>query len=211
MTPPTMLSDRVRDYLTEIGRGWTGRGCVVECGAWLGGGSVALADGLAAAGYDWPLYVYDHWTANASEVGKARKGGLIIKPGQDLEPVYRKFVEPHAPFGLTTSRCRIEQAWWAGHPIEVWILDAAKREGPFYGALQTFGSSWIAGHTIIGLLDYGFYRTYPADDPRREVYLEQEAFINRFRDRFAPIRDFGPADSPAFFRYMKPINWGAEL
>jgi len=207
---PTMLSWKVRDYLQHVGSQWTGEGFAVECGAWLGGGTAALATGLNEAGYDRPLCVYDRWEANNEEVKKAWNANVKLTCGQNIEPVFREFVEPHCNFPVKTYRGRIEQAKWCGHPIEIWLLDAAKREGPFYGALRAFGPSWIPGVTTIGLLDFGFYRSF-GDDPKAEFYLEQLAFIDRFPDRFELIEDFGPDDSPAFFKYVKPINWEREI
>lgn len=207
---PTMLSQKVRDHLRTVGASWTGQGDAVECGAWLGGGTAALADGLSAAGYNRTLHVYDRWEANKEEVSKAAAAGLAIYDKQDIEPIFRDFVHPHCQFDVETYRGRIDQAVWCGGPIEIWLLDAAKREGPFYGALKAFGPSWIPGVTTVGLLDFGFYRSF-GDDPKAELYLEQKAFIDRFRDRFEVVKDFQPGDSPVFFRYVKAIDWGAEL
>ena len=208
---PTMLSDEVRMYLTERGSSWSGAGYAVECGAWLGGGTAALADGLSLAGYDRPLCVYDKWKANREEVFKAKFGHVNVIENQNLEPIFRDFATPHCNgFDLKTYQGWIERAVWCGHPIEIWLLDAAKREGPFYGALKAFGPSWIPGVTTVGLLDFGFYRKF-GDDPKGELYLEQAAFIDRFNDRFELIEDFGPDDSPAFFKYVEPIDWEEEI
>ena len=208
---PTMLSGEVREYLAELGAGWSGAGYAVECGAWLGGGTAALADGLSWANYDRPLCVYDKWTANREEVGKAKAGNVHVAQGQNLEPIFRDLVTPYCVgFDLKTYRGWIEKSSWCGHPIEIWLLDAAKREGPFYGALKTIGPSWIPGVPTVGLLDYGFYRKF-GDDPKGELYLEQVAFMDRFSDRFELIQDFGPDDSPAFFKYLHPIDWEVEV
>lgn len=210
-SPPTMLSDEVLEYLADLGTTWTGKGYAVECGAWLGGGTAALAEGLSWAGYDRPLCVYDRWEANKEEVGKAKAAGFKISNGQNIEPNFRQFVGPHCDgFPIKTYRGRIEQARWCGHEIEIWLLDAAKRPGPFYGALKAFGPSWIPGLTTVGLLDYGFWRKYDGH-PEQELYYEQVAFIHRFEDHFELIKDFGPDDSPAFFKYVKPINWNREV
>ena len=64
--------------------------------------------------------------------------------------------------------------------------------------------------TTVGLLDYVFYRKV-CDDPKGELYLEQVAFMDRFSDRFELIQDFGPDDSPAFFKYLHPIDWEDEV
>lgn len=209
---PTMLSDDVRDFLTLLGGEWSGQGYAVECGAWLGGGTAALAQGLSESGYERPLCVYDRWEANKEEVVKSKSAGFTIVDGQNIEPNFRSFVEPQCKgFSLKTYRGRIEQAKWCGHPIEIWLLDAAKREGPFYGALRAFGPSWIPGVTTVGLLDFGYYRSFGDDNPKGELYLEQKAFIDRFSDRFELIDDFGPDDSPAFYKYVEPINWAREV
>jgi len=209
---PTMLSEEIRDYLAEIGSSWSGAGYAVECGAWLGGGTAALATGLSEAGYDLPLCVYDKWQANREEVFKAKFGNVPMVDGQNIEPIFRDFATPYCEgFPIKTYRGRIEQAKWCGHPIEIWLLDAAKREGPFYGALKAFGPSWIPGVTTVGLLDYGFYRQFGDDDPKGELYLEQVAFMDRFSDRFELMEDFGPSDSPAFFKYVEEIDWEDEI
>lgn len=203
-----MLNDDVRDFMRDIGSSWMGKGYAVECGAWLGGGTAALAQGLSHARYDRPLCVYDRWNPNAEEVQKARIDGVSIAIGQNIEPTFRNLVEPHCGgFDIKTYRGKIEHAKWCGHPIEMFFLDAAKRPGPFYGTLKTFGPSWMPGVTTIGLLDYGFYRKF-AGDPREELYYEQVAFVDRFADHFELLEDFGPDDSPAFFAYVKEIDWG---
>lgn len=207
---PTMISTQVLDYLEEVGAGWEGHGVAVECGCWLGGSMARLCDGLKTAGYDRPVYAFDRWTANPEECEKAASAGVEIEDGQSLEAMFRQNVAPHAPGKLVTVRGRIEQANWSGEPIEIWLLDAAKRPKPFYGALQEFGPSWIPGVTIVGLMDFFFYRKYAMDDPQREFYLEQPMFIERFSDRFELLKTF-EKDSPAFFRYVKPINWTSEL
>ena len=49
---PTMLSPEERRYLYWLGNEvWSGRGCVVEIGSWLGGSTVCLAAGMRASGH----------------------------------------------------------------------------------------------------------------------------------------------------------------
>lgn len=206
---PSMLSQQVNEYLTAVGKCWSGRGVAVECGAWLGSSTSYLGEGLLAAGYDRHLYVFDQFTANRQEVGKARKQGVTLTVGQNTQPVFESMIDGHTP-EVVASRCRIEKAEWDGTPIEIWLLDAAKREGPFYHALRIFGPSWIPGVTVVGLLDFFYYRSFDLADPKRELYLEQEAFIERFCDRFTMVKDFD-GQAPAFFRYEEPINWEREL
>jgi len=49
---PTMLTPEERLYLHWLGAVvWSGRGCVVEIGPWLGGSTVCLAAGMRASGH----------------------------------------------------------------------------------------------------------------------------------------------------------------
>jgi hypothetical protein len=200
---PTMSPPAVLERLYEIGAGWSGRGAAVECGCWLGATCAALASGLAVAGYDRPIYCYDRWEANASEVAKAARFGLALRPGEDLEP---HFLRQLAPFGADVRSLRgpIHRARHAGGPIEIFVLDAAKREPAFGAALRAFGPSWIPGVTVVAFLDFFFYRKLAGAE--REEFRCQERFAERHARQLEPL---GELDSGAYFRYAGPIAWDA--
>jgi len=45
-----MTSPEVHTYLEQLGSEWTGQGCAMELGCWLGATSVPLLQGLVQAG-----------------------------------------------------------------------------------------------------------------------------------------------------------------
>lgn len=198
---PAMSGPPVLERLHAIGAAWTGHGAAVECGSWLGASCAALASGLVEAGYDRPIYCYDRWEANPSEVEKAARLGLALHPGEDLEPHFRRHVETFYS-ELRTTRGSIRHAIWDSGPIEIFLLDAAKREPDFGDTLRSFGPSWIPGVTVVGLLDFYFYRK--KQGPEREEFRCQKRFVERHADSLVPLDEVG---SVAFFRYARRIPW----
>jgi len=79
MSPP-----EVHDYIRDLGRTWTGQGCCMEVGCWLGATSAALLEGLVEAGYDKPFWAFDRWVANESEVRKAKDQKVKLRMKQYL-------------------------------------------------------------------------------------------------------------------------------
>jgi len=196
-----MTSTRVLTYLREIGAGWTGRGVAVECGCWLGATCAALAEGLTRAGYDRPIYCFDHWLAICSEVAKAARQGCTLHVGQNLEPVFRQNVAPFYS-DLVTRRGPIQRAQWNGTPIGIFLLDAAKSDPFFMQTLRIFGPAWIPGEAVIGLMDFYYYRKFTGE--MRNLLHCQERFVQRHTDCLTPLRQF-PKLSPAFFAYTGTI------
>ncbi len=197
MSPPSAL-----EYLHDLGTKWTGQGVAVECGSWLGATCAAMASGLANAGYNRPIYCYDRWKANRHEVAKADlKAGLSLRRRANLEPIFRHYVEPFYP-NLQTFRGKIERARWPGEPIEFFLLDAAKHEPAFSKTLRIFGPSWIPGVTLVGFLDFYYYRK--KEGWRRRLFQCQERFVAKHAECFEPVGEIG---SKAFFRYTQPVRW----
>ena len=199
---PTMSPTSALEYLHEVGSHWSGKGVAVECGSWLGATCAALAAGLVQAGYDRSIYCYDRWKATHREVAKAgRKVGLAIRRGDNLEPIFRTYVNPiYAK--LETFRGKIEKARWVGEPIEVFLLDAAKHEPAFTRTLRIFGPSWIPGTTVVGFLDFYYY--HKIRGWRQRMFRCQERFVEKHAGSFERLHEIG---TNAFFRYTKPIAW----
>lgn len=204
---PTMVSEDVLEYIELIGALWTGRGVAVECGSWLGRSFAHLCDGLQLAGYDRVAHSFDRFEANPDEVAKAAAQGVELRAGQDTSGLFLDNVKPHYP-GVRAHRGRIERAEWCGDPIEIFLIDAAKREAPFKATLQTFGPSFIPGVTVIGLMDFNFHRKKAP--PENEPYLYQRRMVESLGDRLEVMRDWVEKD-PAFFRYAGEVDWRAEL
>lgn len=210
---PTMLDTRVNEYVELVAQDWSGVGAAVECGAWLGATTAYLGRGLRRAGYDRPIHVFDRFEANQAEVIKARAQGIELIEGQDTTGVFHELTGPHVPdWGVEVHRGRIERARWdtasgGGGPIEFFIQDACKYASVFMPTVMSFGPSWVPGVTIVFMMDYWFHQQFPEGHPRRSYYSPHVRFIERHRDCFELLRDFGPEHEPAVFRYTAPIDW----
>ena len=203
---PAMTGADVREYIRELGQGWTGQGVAVECGAWLGASTVALAAGLKEGGYDRTLHVFDRWRATESEVKKAAAGGVAIENRENLRA---RFLANAGAVGVDVEahECQLVFVrWWEAEPIELFLLDAAKWEPGFSAVMRAFGPYWIPGVTTVGLLDYHYWRRQEDERWRKEMRC-QERFIDRHPEAFTVLRDYGPARAPCFFRYEGGINW----
>ncbi len=201
---PRMTQLSHLNYLFELGAGWQGQGVVVECGCWLGASAAAVALGLSRAGYDRPLYCFDRWTAVPTEVAKASARGIDVVDGQNLEPIFRSHVEPFYP-QIETNRGKIEKATWNGAPIELFLIDAAKREPRFLKTMRIFGPSFIPGVTKIVFLDFDYYKRFEGED--RESFQCQQRLVESQPDSFKPLKSIDPIAS---FQYLKPADWGSD-
>jgi hypothetical protein len=201
---PAMTGEALRARLTEVGAGWRGLGCAVECGSWLGASACALAEGLVRAGYDRTLHLFDQWRASESEVAKASAGGVEIQVGDDLSDICRRNVEAVYPV-VVCHRGRIERARWHAEPIEIFILDAAKRDPAFSAVMRKFTRRCVVGATI-GLLDYAYWKE--AADSDREAYRCQPVWACVHCGELGEVEDLGgvPSSSARFFRVLKAIE-----
>ena len=176
---PSMTNAAAHLALDALGQHWTGRGVAVECGCWLGASSAALLRGLVAADYDRPFYAFDRWEANDSEVRKAGAVGVRLAVGEDLmghwlanvAPVYGK---------LQPCRCDLAGLTWKHGPVEVLVMDAAKREPTFSHVMGEFVPHLVDGAWVV-LLDYDYWLRF--DGPQADALRCQERWMEgRGRD-----------------------------
>ena len=202
---PAMSSTITLDYLREIGRQWTGQGTAVELGSWLGATAHALLEGLVESGYNSPFYCFDRWTANEAQVEKARKKGIEIKDEQDLLPLFLNNVNPIYN-NIKTYQGSISDKInkYPGDPIEICLFDAPKREPIFSEAIQALSPYWIPGVTILGLLDYYFYKSKPSGHLRKR-FQAPVRFMESHSDCFTVIKEW-EGESPVFFKYVKKLQ-----
>lgn len=198
-TIPAMTPECVHEYLYRLGRQWTGQGAAVELGSWLGASAVPLLRGLKDAGYNKTFYAYDRWRANEAEVEKAMAQGLKIKPAQDLLPIFLE--NTHAVYGdiKAFKGGIIENLRWKDEKIEICIFDAPKRNPTFRHAVHELSPYWIPGVTVLGLLDYYFYRD--CEGKKKEACLVQTKFIEYNKGRFTMLAHWPDECQCAFFRY----------
>lgn len=142
-----MGSTRLASWLTSYAAAVPHNRSIVEVGAWLGAGTRYL---VRDAG---PLYVYDRFVANESEVEKAAKFGVTLKVGQDTLP----FVKSH----ITSPTVRfvkgnISSSAYKGPKIGLYVDDASKKPDLWQRSMNTFEPHFVKGETILVLMDYGF-------------------------------------------------------
>ncbi len=201
---PAMTPVEVHDYLRELGRNWTGQGIAMELGCWLGASSIPLLEGLVEAGYDKHFWAFDRWIANEQQVYEAKAVGVHLKLGeslldkytQNVNSTYHRLICIAGLMPLTLER-------YTKAPIEICIFDAPKRNSCFMNCVLELYKYWIPGVTILGLLDYNFYKRKSGrvkEDLRAPV-----DFIEANGKCFTKLEQFEPA-SPAFFRYEKPLK-----
>lgn len=118
---------------------------IVEVGAWLGAGTQYLVR------ENGPLYVYDGFQANRSEVEKAAKFGVALTVGQDTLP----WVKKRLPDGIHFRKGNLKQSQYDGPPIGLYVDDASKSAKLWTRSMQTFEPHFVEG-TVIVLMDYHF-------------------------------------------------------
>ena len=198
---PAMTPTVVHDYLTKIGSEWTGKGVAIELGSWLGATAVPLLTGLITAGYDKPFYAFDRWQANEPEVEKAKRQGVNVYVGEDLLPLfYKNTSKVYDQMKCHKGSISLNLKQYPGDPIEICLFDAPKQDPVFSDAIQALSPHWIPGVTILGLLDYYFYKKRPA---RREEILVQKRYIEQNAGCFELIADWPDQCSCAFFKVKK--------
>ena len=178
---PTMISAEERRYLRWLTRTqWTGAGCVVEIGPWLGGSTACLAEGMRAAGHEarGRLHVFDNFLWREFMAAKAP---LPLAPGESFEPFFRQnlgrdaeLVVSHAMSlpdevipGDPNAEARRSRAgesppfvWRVAEPIEILFLDGAKSWRGMRHLLQAVRGALIPGRTLLACQDYKHWGAY---------------------------------------------------
>ena len=154
---PSMGGRQLADFLYRAARQLPGRGCVVECGSWLGASIAPVAEGMRDAGSSAVIHCFDRWRATREEVRKAAAQGVTLREGQDLLPLFMANILPIYPH-IVCHQGWTREATWHSDPIELYIDDCNKAPEDFEHALATFGRAWKPEETLVVLMDYDFYR-----------------------------------------------------
>ena len=202
---PSMTPKCVHNYLTELGRKWTGKGVAIELGSWLGASAAALLTGLVEAGYDKPFYCCELWIANEIQVAKAKKQGVTLVDKENTLPKFINNIIPIHP-NIKASQGKISSAIknYPGEPIEICIFDAPKTNPTFTDAVEALSPYWIPGDTILGLLDY--YQYVGMIGKKRVKNLAPVLFMEKYKKNFTRIKEWKGESSAVFFRYDKKLE-----
>ena len=200
---PTMTSELVLNYLRGLGKSWQGKGTALELGCWLGASSAALCEGLNEAGYNKDFWAFDKWEANDSEVIKAKEQGVNIEVDQDLSDIYFDNVEPiYNRILMWKGRAPGILQEYIGGPIEICIFDAPKQDPTFIESVRALYRNWIPGITIIGFMDYSYWKSL---EHPRAIYRYQapQRFMNRYGSHFEVIKEFDSGE--LFLQYKEKL------
>lgn len=136
---------------------------IVELGTWCGSCTIHLIHAvLENKQRNIEIHGYDDFIIKGNEVDKAKKYGVNFRENQNILPVVRNWLEKPG-VKLYLHQGDIVKKKWSGKPIYMYIDDALKYEENFIKALKIFSPSWVAGKTIIVLMDYFFYLKRPTD------------------------------------------------
>jgi len=194
----TKIGSFLRDCIAKAPSGMA----AVELGAWLGAGTaqMALASRERGEGDHIEIYCYDRFEANEAEVGKAEKRGLSIEVGQDTLPFVRERLQR---FGVPIyfNKCEIIDAKYAGPEIALHVDDATKGFMPFTKSLVEFAPHWVAGTTVVVLMDYGLWKK-----SKQRKHRELQFMIESNSDCFERIYEAWPG-STVSFRYLGGLDF----
>lgn len=204
---PSMGGREIGRYLRDWAAACPDGTAIVELGAWLGAGTAQMALGVKRAAHGSSVHAFDRFEAGASEVKKAAAHGVKLKPGQDTaqlveDSLWRAGVGPY----VYLHKGDIRRAAWTGPAIALHVDDACKRDYLFLPALRTFGPHWIAGQTIVVLMDFWYFERPGVDAALRF----QHDWMAEHRECFETIKERMPGTSAAAFRYRGGEPWAKE-
>jgi Methyltransferase domain len=217
---PTMISPEERQYLYWLGaRMWTGQGCVVEIGPWLGGSTVCLAAGMRDSGRDalGQLKVFDNFLWREFMAARAN---LPLAPGSSFEQHfleqtagYKNIIECSARAlpdeavagDLEAAKKRFTESdsvplfdGSLDRPVEILFIDGAKSWRGMRHLFRALASRFLHGTTLLVCQDFKYWGTYWVP-----------ALMMRIRECVEPVHNVLTGTTVAF-RLIRPIP-GAVL
>lgn len=154
---PTMLHRQEQKLYYWLARNAVGGGgAVVDLGAFAGGSTARLAQGLSDAGSRAAVHAYDRFTVDA----KTKQiwlyaQGVAPFDGSDLLPLAKMLLAPWAD-RIRFHVGEIQDSAWdpADGPISLLLLDACKRTAWTDSTARTFYPHLIAGRSVINHQDF---------------------------------------------------------
>jgi hypothetical protein len=139
--------------------GYTGRGAIVEWGAWLGSLTSSYCDGLRSnsrrpdfrtVAYAYDLFRWEPWcedeVRNTEHAGRLQVGESFADYFRAMHGSYRAFLEVR-PADLTREK-------WNDGPIELIVNDAVKTLAIGKGAYENFLPSLLPQEGLLANQDY---------------------------------------------------------
>jgi len=201
---PSMGGREIGRYLREWAASIPDGREIIELGVWLGAGTAQMALGVKRSGANVIVHGYDRFRAGSSQVVKARIQGINLEQGQDTEPVVTGMMKAAGLLDYVAFTIgEIGDRPYLGWPIGMYVDDACKREQHFIRALRTFGPKWVAGETIVVLMDYWYFERKPGVRGLRF----QHDWMSDHAGCFEVLNERMPGVSAAAFRYLGGEPW----
>lgn len=193
--PPAMLSTEEMQLLHWLtSEKYMGRGEIVDAGCFLGGSTVALADGLRhnqklpnkqkqkrITSYDW--FIAD-WYASKYVLSDRREG-------EEFYDLFLQNIKPYENY-VRTVKGDIRLIEWGTQPIEIFFIDVAKEPDINDILIQRLFPYLIPQESFVIHQDY-VHAWLPW------IHVSMEYFAEYFT-----LRDFVPIGS-AVYQLIKPI------
>jgi SAM-dependent methyltransferase len=194
---PTMLTLVELRMLNRLAdEHYTGAGCIVDAGCFLGGSTTALADGLRrnlrrrGLAETKRIHSFDRFEVEDYTRGtffpKSMPAGSSFRASfeSNVAP-YKELVEVHAG--------DITEYEWTGEPIEILFIDVAKHWTVCDWVTRQFFPALIPGRSIVVQQDYLYHHWNAWLHVTMELYREYFEYV-------------GDTDvNSAVFRYVKKI------
>lgn len=173
---PTMLvADELRllNHLAE--RRYTGEGAIVDAGCFLGGSTLALADGLRrnlqrrGAAEEKLIHSYDRFEIEGWTIGSFFHPSA--QAGESFKPLYDRNIARYAD--LVEVHPGDIRLWpWEGGPIEILFIDVAKHWTVCDWVTWQFFPHLIPGKSVVIQQDYLYHHWVAWIHITMEFYAE---------------------------------------
>lgn len=197
--PKGMIGREERNCYYWLGKEWySGKGAVIDAGAFVGASTFCFAAGVHASGHlrfdgNPPVHAYDFFKVVDDYVGEAIS--------RDFRPVTRGesyldvFEQQTGPFGdlITPHAGDFMQQRWPGAPVEILFVDISKTLALNAHVVDQFFRCLIPGESIVIHQDY-----YHCWHPYIHYSMEY------FRDEFELVDEHVEYQS-RLWRLVKPL------
>jgi hypothetical protein len=154
MAVPTMLTPEEGKLYHWLGRRAQGVGATVDLGAYAGGSAARLLSGLALSGHDFHVHSYDRFRSSRAFWARYMPDEPVPDSDDaDLLPIVQRNLAPWSDH-LTLYRGDIADMRWAGGPIEILSVDAAKGSAIADHIATEFFPALQPGQSILIHQDY---------------------------------------------------------
>ena len=155
-----LLPDELRllNYLAE--EHYTGEGAIVDAGCFLGGSTLALADGLRrnlrrrGCPEERLIHSYDRFEIEGWTIGSFFPASA--QAGESFKPIYDRNVEPFASL-VKVHPGDVRAYPWAGGPVEILFIDVAKHWRVCDWMTWQFFPRLIPGKSMVIQQDYLYH------------------------------------------------------